>query len=513
MSQRAKTFAPKAQVLIHKNIVRDTTDGKTPVSPRYKGIQKTIDITPFLGEGDFIRTTKSVREPAGAFVVSVSAKPDKKDMDHLYGLLEPMDCVEIRFSHEPHKSTGKLPIIMRGFISDIRIAESIEGGRPVRRVTISGQDYGKIWQIMQIHYFKNYTLGENLLTSFKFFAKYGEAINVMNVGEFVTTVVEKVINDFLEKMGAREGGPTSGNTSGNNTQTSSQQGQSQNSETSTSPILKLKTDIQTKEGVVSPTGINSFEGGTVYALLSQHGDIGAWNELFIEDRDDGPYVVYRPNPFKSLDGKMVMDVKMPEVIEVSGGDIAAQSAGRTDANVANYFWVDSPRFEIVHGSIHRIVAAQGDTESFFLQKHKNSDPALYGIRKMHEVTQQGGPDNNHHGNGLPEGELKTEMNLSADWITKRRMQLMGQNKDNVMLETGSVTVRGNEKIKPGVYIKLTRGTIVSECYAVTVDHEFVPFSHFKTTFSFERGTGFAERTKLGGGGDAPYLAEMVIKNG
>ena len=501
MSQRAKTFAPKAQVLIHKNIVRDTTDGKTPVSPRYKGIQKTIDITPFLGEGDFIRTTKSVREPAGAFVVSVSAKPDKKDMDQLYGLLEPMDCVEIRFSHEPHKSTGKLPIIMRGFITDIRFTESIESGKPVRRVTLSGQDYGKIWQIMQIHYFKNYTLGDSLITNFKFFAKYGAAFNVMNVGEFVQVVIEKVINDdFLEKMSTREGGATTGS-----------QEQGEGGQTATSPILKLKTDIQTKEGVVSPFGVNSFDGGTVYSLLAQHGDVGPWNELFIEDREDAPYVVYRPNPFKSLDGKMVMDVKMPEVVEVSGGDVVAQSVGRSDVNVANYYWVDLMRFEMVHGSLQRSVAAQGDTDSFFLQKHKNSDPLLYGLRKMMEVTQQGSADSKHHGNGLDAGQLKTEMKLSEDWITKRRKQLMEQNKDNVMLETGSITVRGNEKIKPGVYVNLTRGTIKSESYAVTVDHEFVAFSHFKTTFSFERGTGFAERTKLGGGGEAPYLAEMVIK--
>lgn len=510
MSQRAKPYLPGVQVLILKNVGRETTNGKTPVSERYKGAKKVIDLEPWLSDTSHIRTSQYVHQPAGAFSITVPDRPDKADLDTLYGLIEPMDCIEIRFSHEPHKSKqgGKLPIIMRGFISEVRRSESIQSGRPVRTVTIAGQDYGKIWQILQIHYFKNYTVGQTLLTQFKFFAQYGGAFNVMPAGDFVKAVINEVVNDFLKQMGGRNKQQANESGSGG------QSGEKKDEETTPVQLIKVTDeDVQVTEGVVSPFGINQFEGGSVYSLLTQHCDVGTWNELFVEDREDGVHVVYRPNPYKNLDGEWLPKVKMPDPIELTAGDIQSISVTRSDANVANYFWVDSPRFEIVHGSIHRAVAAQGDPETFFVQQYKNCDPKLYGIRKMHEVTQQGETAAKHHGNGLKEADWKREMALSVDWQTKRRVQMLEMNKDNVVFEAGSITCRGREEIKKGTYLKVKRGTVTSECYVVGVDHDFVPFSNFTTTVQFQRGTGFAERAKRERGKDAPYYAEMVIKNG
>lgn len=511
MSQRAKPFMPDIQVLVLKNVGRETTNGKTPVSDRYKGAKKVIDLAPWLSDTSHIRTSKYIHQPAGAFSITVPDRPDKADLDTLYGLVEPMDCVEIRFSHEPHKTKqgGKLPIIMRGFITEVRRTESIQSGRPVRTVTIAGQDYGKIWQILQIHYFKNYTVGQTLLTQFKFFAQYGAAFNIMPAGDFVKAVVNEVVNDFLKQMGGRNKQQTNEAESGGGAE-----GEKKQEDATPVQLLKVTDeDIQVTEGVVSPFGVNQFDGGSVYSLLTQNCDVGPWNELFIEDREDGVHVVYRPNPYKNLDGEWLPKVKMPDPVELPAGDIQSISVTRSDANVANYYWVDSPRFEIVHGSIYRAVAAQGDPETFFVQQHKNCDPTLYGIRKMHEVTQQGDATAKHHGNGLKEADLKREMSLSVDWQTKRRVQLVEMNKDNVVFEAGSITCRGREEIKAGMYFNLTRGTVKSEGYIVGVDHDFVPFSHFSTTFQFQRGTGFAERAKRERGKEAPYYSEMVIKNG
>ena len=57
-------------------------------------------------------------------------------------------------------------------------------------------------------------------------------------------------------------------------------------------------------------------------------------------------------------------------------------------------------------------------------------------------------------------------------------------------------------------MQVKRGTMFSKFYVVQVEHEFVPFTGFFTTLSVERGTGFAERAKWGGGMASPYYSEL-----
>ncbi len=60
--------------------------------------------------------------------------------------------------------------------------------------------------------------------------------------------------------------------------------------------------------------------------------------------------------------------------------------------------------------------------------------------------------------------------------------------------------------KAGTYISLTRGSVTSECYAHTVTNDFVPFRSYMT-ISFDRGTGFIERTQRK---DGAYLTETRV---
>src|SRR3546814_14030095 len=86
--------------------------------------------------------------------------------------------------------------------------------------------------------------------------------------------------------------------------------------------------------------------------------------------------------------------------------------------------------------------------------------------------------------------------------------MVEQNKDNVLLERGTFRIRGNENIRAGMFVRLRRGGFSAEYYVVTVEHEYVPFSGFFSTLTVERGMGFVERAKRGGGADSPYLADM-----
>jgi hypothetical protein len=490
---------PKISIRLHKVIGRETVGG-APASVRFRGSARTIDLTPFLGEQGSVRTSKNIREAAGGFSITLADKmfslgaQGQAQMESLYGLIEPMDVIVIRMAHEPHKYQGKglpdnLPIVMRGFVSKIQRVEGVsEDGKPQRSVVISGQDYGKILQIMQIIYFPNYVLGQNLLTNFRLFVNYGSGFTPNQpAGQFVGDVINKVVNPYLQQLASRSG-------SGSGEQVSS--------------ILPITVESTVQRGTVSPFGLNTYQGGTIHQMLTYFGDVGPFNELFIEDREDvdgGVVLVYRPNPFASVNGTQIQGGAAPAVARITDKEVAGLNSERTDANIANYYWVDAPRYQLNNPEILRLTASSGDEATFLLADYPNSTPNLYGIRKMEVATQQGDTAEQTRQDAQPLEVSEEERDRGIDWLTSRRQTLIDQNKDNVLFETGNMLLRGNESIRAGMTVRLKRREVEADYYAVSVDHSYGAFGSFTTTVQFERGRGFIERVLKE---QAPYLAEM-----
>ncbi|WP_433703735.1 hypothetical protein [Paraburkholderia sacchari] len=482
-------------MLLHKNIARKTVNGSTPVSVRYAGQSSVVDLTPFLSEANPVRITKSVRAPAGTFSVALSDQVDTDVLDSIYSVIEPMDSIVIRVSAWSSTPDGtNMPIMMRGFVSQVQRMEGMSAaGKPTRGVVITGHDYGKILQMMQIFFMPNAPEdAAAMITSFPFFAKYGDFANIMEAGLFVQAVFDKVVNPYLANMAKNAA--------------------------SANAVMPISTDIQVTGAQVSPFGVGTFDGGTVDALVKSHADVGAWNEFFIEDREAGPFAVYRPNPFRDVaSGEYLMPVaadKEPMIVDIDRSDVVSMTVSRTDAHVANYFWADCPRFLVVYDSTARMLAFQSadDSAPFYVKNYGNVDPALYGVRKMEETTQQAGMGETDNGNGTQYGPPRNaSMNGALDWINNRRQQLFDQNKDNVVLESGSMRLKGRESIKAGRYLRLTHGAMQSDYYIVGVTHDFTPFGSYFTEVQFERGTGFVDRIQSAGGQQAPYYSEMVWK--
>ncbi|MBT7307608.1 MAG: hypothetical protein HN842_05280, partial [Gammaproteobacteria bacterium] len=154
----------------------------------------SIDLTPFMGLGGSVHTSKSINEPAGTFSISFPDKMSEEHSDSVYGLVEPMDQIEIRIAHD-HQS-AELPIIMRGFVSSISRSETIGGdGKPSRKVNVVGQDYGKILQIIQIIYLNNSVIGDNIISGFKMLQKYGvDASANPPIQDFVRDVFTEIVD-------------------------------------------------------------------------------------------------------------------------------------------------------------------------------------------------------------------------------------------------------------------------------------------------------------------------------
>ena len=507
MSGHLKEAMPQLSVRLYKTISRTTVDGQVAVSARYQAKQPYIDLTGLLGDGSAVRTTKSVREPAGAFHITFADQPQKDgfSIESIYGLIEPMDMIEIRMWHGFGPAPVVLPIKMRGFVSRVQRPTAMSGdGKPMRSVTVVGHDYGKIWQTYQVLFLAAYAAGQSLLTSFALSEMFGlGAVNAMPAAEFVRTMVQKVINPHIKAFMPEH--------------------------TPMPKELQTGDSIAVKHGMVN----QSFQEmqGSIYDILKFHGDVGVWNELYTEDREDGVHVVYRPmpalllSPPKGAKSRKIMDdAPDPTYVTVQDSFVVNYSPERADDNVANFYWVANSRFDMIDDVQRRMASIPSGDARVSLKDYPNASPKYYGVRPMYAETQQGGDGITNMTGGLPEPEHNARGDLQEAWIDKRRRQMLEINKDNVVYERGTVRIKGGpmrdtdakgnmECMKAGDYARFQFGNVESEAYVTQIEDEFIPFQSYHTTLTFERGTGFAVRVGMEGGINSPWLAEQSRRLG
>lgn len=504
---RVVSATPRITVHLYKTISRKAISGNVAVSSRYEGKDAYIDLTGFLGDGASVVTHKSVREPAGAFSITFADHPHKASLgggpvisaaniETVYGLVEPMDVVEIRMWSGIGMAPAKYPIKMRGFVSEVQRQQTMTpDGKPMRQVVISGLDYGKIWQIYQIQYLPAYVEGKSLLTSYNMWELFGIGPKaVMPAGEFVKTMVEKIINPHIKGF--------------------------------MPPKSELPTEIKTKDGISVKHGVvsNQYqnEQGSVYDLLKFYGDVGVWNELYTEDREDGVHCVYRPTPALSLDdmdkkeGRKTIqdDAPKPVFVPVPASSIESISTSRSDANVANFFWVNNQKYDLIDDNFRKLMALSASDKTVN-SKYPNVDPKYYGIRIMQAETQQGGDEIAFETSGGTASQITKRSGQIEAWIDKRRRLMVEMNKDNVVLERGTARIKGGpmradgkETMKAGDYATFEIGGLSFAAYVVDITDEFMPFVAYTTTLNYERGEGFAERSTMESGRQSPWLAEQ-----
>ncbi|MFX1716754.1 hypothetical protein [Paraburkholderia sp. A1RO-5L] len=474
-----------------------------------------MDLTSWLGEGSVVQVQKSVREPAGAFSVTFVDELMNGLDDGLSYLIEPQDMIEIRFAGDAYKYSGgsgqKLPIIMRGFVSKVRRSQTMgSDGKPRREVHVTGHDYQKLLQLIQITNLVGTPDVANVINSFPLFSKYGTDLNVQNSTDFVLQVFNQIVNKFISGMQAA--GATSG-----------------------AALKAVATDIQVPSALVS-VQLGAFNNGNVQQLLNEYLDTGPFNEFFIEDRDAGPwgpagpYAVYRPMPYFGPVSRVPLQPIQDSVttgvdpasplapnancVTIETDSIISISAERSDSGVANMFWVDAPRFNMNYDDLPKQYAAyaeQGNVPPYYLTTYQNVNPALYGIRRMDAETQQGGINEKNSGNGTPAGEDRwNNQNAFLGWIDNRRDLLILMNQDNIVFESGSMRLRGNEKIRAGSYVQVNYGNgIQSLYYAYSVTHVFEPFGNYFTEVEFDRSTNFVDHFAAAQSGANPYFGEML----
>ena len=504
---------PQVSLRLYKTIDRTTVDGKSAVSARYQGRAEYIDLTPYLDEASAVRTSKSVREPAGTFSISFADRPNDSvtgaflsetpsAIESIYGLVEPMDVIEIRMWNGVGIKPAELPIKMRGFVYDMSRTQTMsQDGRPQRQVVITGYDFGLIWQINRVLPWESFVTGTPLLSSVTFAEIFGtEAVNVMAASDFLKTVLQKILNPFIAGFMP---------------------------ENSPMPKEILADDaIAVKHGMVNLSYL-SASGQAIYDILKLHGDVGIWNELYIEDREDGVHCVYRPTPALKIsksasetgapkDRKIQDDAQDPVVVTIPDSQIRSISSARSAGTVSNFFWVNNSRFDLIDDRQRLAASITENTPSVFVRDHQNADPKLYGTRPTYAESQQGDDQVANMTSGLPANAQAKRSGQIASWIDERRRILCEMNQDNVVLERGSAVVKGgpmreggSECMKAGDYAKFRTGQLEFLAYVVQIEDEFLPFQSYTTSLIYERGEGFVTRAKAEGGAASPWLSEQA----
>lgn len=498
---------PRISVRLYKTISRTTVDGVGAVSTRYKGKSEFIDLTPFLGEGSSVTTTKSVREPAGGWRLTFADRPLKASgnpanwvptstIESIYGLIEPMDVVEIRMWSGLGPAPAVLPIKMRGFVSRVqRVQAMSQDGKPVRQVMVSGLDYGKIWQTFQILYLPAYAEGKGMLTNFSMWEMFGvKAESGILASELVKKVVTEIINPHIKGfMPEKSVMPTE---------------------------IEAGKFISVTPGAVSDSYQN--QQGSLYDLLKFYGDVGVWNELYTEDHEDGVHCVYRAIPAMHIskpdgakDRKIQEAAPDPIMVEVPDHFIRTLNSERADDNVANFYWVNNQRYDLIDDVYRKLHAIGSDDTSVNLKEYPNSAVKYYGVRKMEAETQQTDGRVLNLSSGQDAAEQEKRSGKFVDWLTLRRQQMVDMNKDNVVLERGTASVKGGlmrpdgkECMKAGDYAVFKQGTFSYPAYIVELIDEFQPFAGYTATINYERGEGFVRRIQREGGLQSPWLAEQ-----
>jgi hypothetical protein len=480
-----KTYQPAISVVIHKRIVRDRS-----AAARVAAAGQRLDLTPFLAEGLPVQVSKSIRDPAGTFALTLSDRLDRTGdargigtLDTVYAAIEPMDYIEIRMAREPHRyAGGELPIMMRGFVSDVRRTQVMGvDGKARRTVSITGHDFGKLPQILQLFFQQSFEAAMAYLSGFSLFVNAGFPVRMLAPKEWMSLVVADILNPFIRTMRSVTG------------------------LSDTMPEITAETTVV--DGTISSVIGQQQYQGTLWGFIEQWAD-RPWNEVFIEDQSRGPVLVFRPIPYVDASSRprpIRTGAALPKMdVSLTAADVVSISLGRSDAGVANFFWLTTPlATALAPTSINVAAIADGDLT---VRDAPNCDPRLYGLRRMDassNLFDTGARTHLADAQGPEAAEATTDL---LGWYKDRRETLKKMNVDNAVFEHGGMVVKGDERLKAGRYLDFSMGDLASSAYVVGVVHTFVPFAAWTSSLSIERCTSFLARRRREAD---PYVAEQA----
>lgn len=460
---------------------------KTRVSVKIWTVRekKMIDLT---GSVRSINIQKGLDRPSGNWMISLSPTLDSAGFSW-YHRIAPMDYVEISFCRHPHRNEavtgrnqGVIPVVMRGFVDHVGRTLSVDGeGRPIRTFSISGRDFGKVLEIAAVYFLKE-VHSEVQIIKFPGAAGFREKYNLMVSGS-PAEILKDVFDIALHQLSLIQTGIPA------------------------VPTMKARLSPAI-EGAVHTFSLTQ-QDGSVWDLM-QSFDNRPWNELYVTDRYGDPTLVFRKTPWKDPeDGSLIQgddpvyDSDILKPVEIDKGSVLQLDLGRGDSETRNYFFTFPVQQLLqVQQAFKAQVTQEARTEDdlranpYFVKRDDISAGIdRFGFRRFENSCEFMGAAHTDPGTV----KLAEKLNLALARAFAR----------NTDYESGTLVVKGDERIHPGCYVKFMGRAGVTlvkpEFYVQQVEHELnlvAGSESFTTTMEVVRGTGFIETERLLSQGDA-----------
>lgn len=437
-----------------------------------------------------VNTSKSMAAPAGTFTIRLKPQKDEQGLT-MADKLKAMDMVIIRMSPDAGQP---LRVIMRGLIDNARLATEVQGNQGQEFVHITGRDFGKLFLIHRAYYFKA------LQQQSPYFAEnqYGFTTNTGDIE--LKPMIQEIFTKIFQLSSDLK--YTNGQSVSNLvellvTDTAGFAGDSNE--------LRLITDT---------LAIQSAEG-TIWNLIQMYAN-SPWNEMFVRDDDDTSRLIVRHALLKNFSGDFTQPPTEDErnnlfKIDVDGvritdREILMRDIGRSDAEVKTLFYTVGKSF-LLTATEYKGASVAGEN---FFPIGKREDPRaarenpflgqlasdlcgidIYGIRPM-EIT------SNYI--ALKRGKTKAEhkeTTASAIELGKALNKVLVENyKHNVYLESGTLTIIGDNRPRVGYYLKVEDNLVPGgefDFYIEGVSHKFTAFGNWTTTLQVTRGDRWIKR--------------------
>lgn len=440
----------------------------------------------------------------------------------IYELVQPMTYVEIQLKSQ----NDQLTTVLRGFVTNVNKTLDISSGQPLRFVVLQGENYGKIVRMAYIHYIMG-------LDSMQIVAAEDTPVplyNAMGIDVFTgNSTISQIVNSIYDKYLVpslqliRSFIVNRSSTTSNNTLPTAGQSAANAIPDWSNGIDVAGVDMTRNLGL-SLNFIDPAAGATemsVVDFLKKYSN-PPWNEIFVQDRPDGPYFVFRPTPWRDRNGNFIGATDFTSAntnTVISQEDIASFQISRTDENVFNYIFTDAnfeplnkgQSFEniarwrsgpdggplnqnphITAGEVTLINDTQGGGNRTFSSTNLDfSRYELFGLRKLRvsnlylfvlDATSNVSSSSDPYADPLVLSYAFNDILFNAF-------------EHNSALENGSISTRLREDILPGTYVGITtdRGNSKpSQYYVSQVYHTVVPFGQSSTTLTLRRGEGFLD---------------------
>jgi hypothetical protein len=437
-------------------------------------------VTQKLGEFDFdsthasvvqLMTRKRMGHAAGEFRLELVPRKlsNIPNAGGWHDIVEPMDYVEI-FMWVPPRTPDRP--VMRGFIDTVAEEFDIASGTPQRRITITGRDYGKLLLITKLYDIVSDAVGPEMFRRFtetfrKLFGLSASDPNALPpsespaMGSGQTTdgpayTPTRMLRTIFEGFYAPQ---------------ETEILATFNNQLPGMDLVSWVTNDPWEERLrtLSPTFFQraSVPFTDTWALMSayQH---KPWRELFVAEEVDQPLLIYRPAPWLDLNGDFVQDVsKVPlRTWPIHETDVINSTLMRTEQQLKNFFFT----FPEQYAHFATIMKeTPRSLEGFFSPPFLQSNPYLEGWQRA--VSQPGEPpfaDFRRFGFRLAEystpyldWERNTKYDTLPAQIADERVQGREWNMRAVrafhfdhLLENGSFTLKGDERIQAGDYLRL-----------------------------------------------------------